>query len=96
MAVRVLFVVGTGIGAIDSATLLAQTFRVHGEPEHPRDIPPELYREPVLTYTDVSLEWYAYRWLVVFVLSEDEIPGMGLDLTTQKYGLTRSEAATLL
>ena len=91
-AIRILFVVAVGVGAVASSSALAQTSEVHEEPATRfLDIPPRLYREP-LTRADTTPEWLALSKLVGFGLSEDDRPGSGVNLTTQRYGLAKSEA----
>ena len=69
---------------------------VHAEPAtHFLDIPPRLYRVP-MTRADTTPEWLAFSKLVGFSLFEDDRPGLGVNITTERYGLTESQAAELL
>ena len=69
---------------------------VHDEPvTHFLDIPPRLYRVPV-TRADTTPEWLAFSRLVGFSRFEDDRPGLGVNITTERYGLTGSQATELL
>lgn len=49
-----------------------------------------------MTRADVTPEGMAFRNLVSLGLAENEHPGLGVALTTERFGITEPEAASLL
>jgi len=90
------FTAKLGLGLAAASASFAQVATADETAEtHPRDIPPALYREP-MTQADVSLEWYTYMGLLMFVHAEDRKPGLGVDLAAQEYDLGIGEATALV
>jgi hypothetical protein len=96
-ATRMFIVAAVGTSVI-SANVLAQKSQGDGGAiTHPRDVPREvweLFTEP-LTRSDRSPQWQAFMRLHGHLHAEDEVPGLGIDLTIQ-HGLSKDGAHTLL